>query len=324
MAPARLLATFLAAACLAAAASPLLAQGFPNKPVRIIVPFTPGSASDVVARAVGLTLAEVWAQPVVVENRPGAGGSIGALQVVKAAPDGYTLLVNTRALAAGPAIYASLPFDTQKDFTHIAPLAGQPNVLIVGPDQGWRTLKEFIAAAKARPGTVNFSSAGIGSGTHLNLEQFKLMAGVDVVHVPYKGTPEAVADTVAGRVCCYFAPVASGVPHIQSGRAIALGVSSAKRSGLLPNVPTIAEAGVPGFDYSLWTGLWGPAGLSPALATQINADVQKALGNADLKERLAKIGADPIHMSVAEFTKYMAEQIEESHRIIKAAGIKPQ
>ena len=317
-------AKLVATMCLAAAAMPLLAQGFPGKPVRIIVPFTPGSASDVVGRAVAQTLSEVWGQPVVVENRAGAGGSIGALQVVKAAPDGYTLLVNTRALAAGPAIYASLPFDTLKDFTHIAPLAGQPNVLIVGPDQGFRTLKDFIAAAKSKPGSLNFSSAGIGSGTHLNLEQFKLMAGIDVVHVPYKGTPEAVADTISGRVCCYFAPVASAAPHVQSGRAIALGVSSAKRSGLLPNVPSIAEAGVPGFDYTLWTGLWGPAGMPQPLAEQINRDVQKALGTGDLKERLAKIGADGMHMSVAEFTKYMAEQVEESHRIIKAAGIKQQ
>ena len=318
------LARLIAAACLAATATTLLAQGFPNKPVRIIVPFTPGSASDVMGRAVGQTLSEVWGQPVLVENRAGAGGTIGAMQVAKAAPDGYTLLVNTRAQAAGPAIYASLPYDTLKDFTHISPLAGQPNVLIVGPDQGYRTLKDFIAAAKAKPATLNFSSAGIGSGTHLNLEQFKLMAGVDVVHVPYKGTPEAVGDTIAGRVCCYFAPVASAVPHIQGGRAIALGVSSAKRSGLLPNVPTIAEAGVPGFDYTLWTGLWGPAGMPQALAEQINRDVQKALGTADLKERLAKIGADGMQMSVAEFTKYMADQVDESHRIIKAAGIKPQ
>jgi tripartite-type tricarboxylate transporter receptor subunit TctC len=318
------LARFIAAACLAATTTALLAQGFPNKPVRIIVPFTPGSASDVVGRSVAQTLSEVWGQPVLVENRAGAGGTIGAMQVVKSAPDGYTLLVNTRALAAGPAIYASLPYDTLKDFTHISPLAGQPNVLIVGPDQGYRTLKDFIAAAKAKPGTLNFSSAGIGSGTHLNLEQFKLMAGVDVVHVPYKGTPEAVGDTIAGRVCCYFAPLAAAVPHVQGGRVIALGVSSAKRAGLLPNVPTIAEAGVPGFDYTLWTGLWGPAGMPQALAEQINRDAQKALGSADLKDRLAKIGADGMSMSVAEFTKYMADQVEESHRIIKAAGIKPQ
>jgi tripartite-type tricarboxylate transporter receptor subunit TctC len=315
----------LAAGFLALSMSqPALAQNFPNKPVRLIIPFTPGSASDVVGRAVALTLADVWGQPVVAENRPGAGGSIGALQVVKSAPDGYTLLANTRALAAGPAIYASLPFDTLKDFTHVAPLAGQANVLIVGANQGYRTLKDFIAAAKAKPGTLNFSSAGIGSGTHLNLEQFKLMAGIDVVHVPYKGTPEAVADTIADRVCCYFAPVASAVAHIQAGKAIALGVSSAKRSALLPNVPSIAEAGVPGFDYTLWTGLWGPAGLPSALAEQINRDVQRALATPELKERLARLGAEPMQMGVAEFTKYMRDQVEESQRIIKAAGIKPQ
>src|SRR4051812_42374412 len=269
---------FTVASLLAASA---FAQAFPTKPVRLIIPFTPGSASDVVGRAVSITLSEVWGHPVVVENRAGAGGTIGAMAVAKSAPDGYTLLANTRAQAAGPAIYASLPYDTLKDFTHIAALAGQPNVLIVGPNQGFRTLKEFIAAAKAKPGQLNFSSAGIGSGTHLNLEQFKLMAGIDVTHVPYKGTPEAVGDTIAERVCCYFAPITSAVPHVQSGRAIALGISSSTRSTLLPNVPTIAEAGVPGFDYSLWTGLWGPAGMQADLAEKINRDVAKALASAD-------------------------------------------
>jgi tripartite-type tricarboxylate transporter receptor subunit TctC len=313
----------LAAACLALAVAPALSQGFPNKAVHVIVPFTPGSASDVVGRAVSETLAELWGQPVIVENRPGAGGSIGSLAVVRAAPDGYTLLANSRAHAANPAIYAKLPYDTLKDFTNLSPLAGQANVLIVGPQTGFRSLGQFIAAAKAKPGALNFSSAGIGSGTHLNLEQFKLMAGVDVTHVPYKGTPEAIADTIAGRVCCYFSPLASGLPHIKSGRAIALGVSSAKRSPLLPEVPTIAEAGVPGFEYSLWVGLWGPAGMAPALAEQINRDVNRALATPTLRERLAKIAGEPMHMTLAEFSEFMRREVELSHRIIKAAGIKP-
>jgi tripartite-type tricarboxylate transporter receptor subunit TctC len=321
-------ARVLALGCVATgfALAPLgaVAQGYPNKPVRLIISFTPGSATDIVGRAVAAKLAEVWGQPVVAENRVGAGGSIGSAVVVQSAPDGYTLLANSSAHASNPAIYAKLPYDTLKDFTNLAPLAGQPNVLIVGPQSGWKTLKDFIAAAKAKPGDLNFSSAGVGSGTHLNLEKLKLMAGIDVSHIPYKGTPEAIGDTIAGRVCCYFAPITAAVPHVKGGKAMALGVSSAKRSELLPDVPTIAEAGVPGFEYNLWVGLWGPPGLPKDIADKINKDVNRALASPDLKGQLSKLGAEPMHMTSAEFTQFVRKEIDESQRIIKAAGIKPQ
>jgi len=317
----RLFAAGCAALLLAGAA---FAQGYPTKPVRLIIAFTPGSSTDIVGRAVAAKLQEFWGQPVVAENRVGAGGSIGSAVAVQSPPDGYTLLANSSAHVANPGIYAKLPYDTLKDFSNIAPLAGGPNVLIVGAESGMKTLADFIAAAKARPGQLNFSSAGIGSGTHFNLEKLKLMAGIDVTHVPYKGTPEAIADTIAGRVCCYFAPINAALPHIKGGRAVALAVSSAKRSSLLPEVPTIAESGVPKFDYTLWIGLWGPPGMPADVVDKINRDVNRALASPDLGDRLANLGTLPMSMSSAEFTQFIRAEVEETARILQAAGIKPQ
>lgn len=311
-------------AALALAASQALAQNYPTKPVRLIIAFTPGSSTDIIGRAVAAKLSEIWGQPVVAENRAGAGGSIGSAVMLREPPDGYTLLANSSAHVANPSIYANLPYDTLKDFANIAPLAGGPNVLIVGTGLGWKSFADFIAAAKAKPGALNFSSAGIGSGTHFNLEKLKLMAGIDVAHVPYKGTPEAIGDTIAGRVCCYFAPINAALPHVGGGKAVALAVTSAQRSPLLPNVPTIAESGVPGFDYTLWIGLWGPAAMPPALVGKINADVRKALGSPDLKERLTKLGTLPADMSAQEFAQYVRREVEDTARVLKAAGIKPQ
>jgi tripartite-type tricarboxylate transporter receptor subunit TctC len=266
----------------------------------------------------------MWGQPVVAENRAGAGGSIGSAVVVKSAPDGYTLLANSSAHVANPSIYANLPYDTLKDFTNLAPLGGGPNVLITGADTGWKTLADFLAAAKANPGKLNFSHAGVGSGTHFNNEKLKLMTGIEVTQVPYKGTPEAIADTIAGRVCCYFAPLNAALPHVLGGRAVALGVTSAKRSSLLPNVPTIAEQGVPGFEYTLWVGLWGPAGMLADIANKINADVNAALRSPDLRERLTRLGTEPGNMTIPEFTAYVRKEVEDSAKVLKAAGIKPQ
>jgi len=311
-------------AALAAFALQSHAQSYPNKPVRLIIAFTPGSSTDIVGRAVAAKLSEFWGQPVLAENRVGAGGSIGSAAVVKSAPDGYTLLANSSAHVANPSVYASLPYDTLKDFTNLAPLAGGPNVLFVGPGTGWKTFADFLAAAKANPGKLNFSSAGIGSGTHFNLEKLKLMAGIDFTHIPYKGTPEAIADTIAGRVCCYFAPINAALPHVRGGRALALAVSSAKRSGLLPDVPTIAEAGVPGFDYTLWVGLWGPPGMPADVVEKINKDVNRVLSSPDLADRLTNLGTLPMNMSPAEFTRFVRSEVEDAARVLKAAGIKPQ
>jgi len=315
----RLLGLFLAAFV-----SGVFAQGFPSKPVRIIVAFTPGSSTDIVGRAVAAKLSELWSQPVVVENRAGAGGSVGSAAVLREPPDGYTLLANSSAHVANPSIYATLPYDTLKDFANIAPLAGGPNVLIVAPSTGWKTLGDFIAAAKAKPGALNFSSAGVGSGTHFNLEKLKLMAGIDVVHVAYKGTPEAIGDTIAGRVCCYWAPINAALPHVNGGRAVALAVSSAQRTSLLANVPTVAEQGVPGFDYTLWVGLWGQAAMPAEIVNKINADVNRALASPDLADRLTKLGTLPMKMSSSEFAQFVRKEVDDTAKVLKAAGIKPQ
>jgi tripartite-type tricarboxylate transporter receptor subunit TctC len=298
---------------LAAFALQVHAQNFPTKPVRLVIAFTPGSSTDIIGRAVAAKLQEMWGQPVVAENRTGAGGSIGSAAVLREAPDGYTLLANSSAHVANPSIYKTLPYDTLKDFANIAPLAGGPNVLIVSPESGWKTLADFIAAAKAKPGQLNFSSAGIGSGTHFNLEKLKLATGIDVAHVPYKGTPEAIGDTIANRVCCYWAPINA-----------ALAVSGAQRSSLLPNVPTVAEQGVPGFDYTLWVGLWGPAAMPADLVNKINADVNKALASPDLAERLNKLGTAPMKMTSAEFAQFVRKELDDTAKVIKAAGIQPQ
>ena len=299
-------------------------QTYPAKPVRLIIAFTPGSSIDIVGRAVAAKLQEIWGQPVVAENRAGAGGSIGSKVVVDAPADGYTLLANSSAHAANPGIYAKLPYDTMKDFTNLALMGSTPNVLITGTDTGWKTLKDFVAAAKANPGKLNFSSAGIGSGTHFNLEKLKIALGIDVVHVPYKGTPEAIGDTIGGRVCCYWAPLNAALPHVNGGKAIALAVSSGKRTSLLPNVPTVAEQGYPGFEYTLWLGLWGPANMPAEISARINKDVNAALASADLRERLMKLGTEPGNMTIPEFTEYVRKEIDDTQAVLKAAGIKPQ
>lgn len=314
----------LLAIVLAAFASQAFAQTYPTKPVRVVVAFTPGSSTDIIGRAVAAKLSEIWGHPVVVENRAGAGGSVGSAAVLREAPDGYTLLANSSAHVANPSIYAKLPYDTLKDFSNLAPLAGGPNVLIVSPQSGWKSLGDFLAAAKAKPGGLNFSSAGIGSGTHFNLEKLKLMAGIDVTHVPYKGTPEAIGDTIAGRVCCYWAPINAALPHVSGGKATALAVSSAQRSSLLPNVPTVAEQGVAGFDYTLWVGLWGQVGMPAAIVNKINADVNRALASPDLADRLTKLGTLPMKMTSAEFTQFVRKEVEDTAKVLNAAGIKPQ
>src|SRR5580765_4222462 len=293
---------WLALACAIAASTavvtPVLAQSqtWPTRAVHVIVPFTAGSATDILARTFGQKLSEMWAQPVVIENRPGAGGTIGAAVVAKSTPDGYTLLVHSAAQAYNASIYASLPYDTARDFVEIAPLAGQPNVLVVAPSTGIKSVSELIALAKQKPGTLNFGSAGTGSGTHINAEQFKLAAGIDAVHIPYKGTPEALTDTMTGRVTYFFSPISAALPNVREGKLVALGVSTAKRSSALPNVPTIAESGLPGFDYNLWIGMFAPAGTPADIVDKINADVLGALATPEVKERLAALGADAMPM----------------------------
>jgi len=311
-------------ALLAAFAAQASAQSYPNKPVHVIISFTPGSSTDIVGRIVMQKLSEMWGQPVVPENRAGAGGSIGSAAVAKAAPDGYTLLINSNAHSVNPAIYAKLPYDTTKDFTDIAPLAIQPNVFVVPVDAPYKTLQDFTSAAKAKPGTLNIGHAGIGSGTHLTTEKYIAATGVKVAEIPFKGTPEVIAAMFSGDVQAYWAPISAAMALIKGGKLRPLAVSTSKRNAQLPNVPTPAEAGAKGAESPLWFGVWGPAGMQADMVSKINADVRKALADPAVKERLISTGNDTMDMSPQEFSKLVRTEIDEYGRLLRAAGVKPQ
>jgi tripartite-type tricarboxylate transporter receptor subunit TctC len=313
-----LVAVLTLAVCSAAA------QPFPSKPVRVIVPFTPGGVTDVIARTVAAKLAEAWGQPVVVENRPGAGGSIGAALVARAPADGSMLLVHSSGYAINAAANPKLPYDYRKDFAEVAPLGSQPMVLVVSPASGIRSVAELIAAAKARPGELAYGSAGIGSGAHFNGEKFRIAAGVDVVHVPYKGGADAINDTMAGRLTFTFNTVTLALPFLRDGRLVALGVSSRARSSLLPDAPPIAEAGIPGFEFTFWNGLWAPAGTPASVVERINRDAMRIMDLPDVAERYARLGAEPMRMSAQEFTRFVRSEIDDAARIAQAAGIRAQ
>ncbi len=298
------------------------AQDYPTKPVKVIVPFTAGSATDTIARAVSKKLSEIWGQPVEVENVAGAGGTTGTDVVAKSSPDGYTLLITSNAFASNTALYAKLPYDSRKDFIGIAPLTKQPYVLVVGSSSGIKSVSELIALAKATPGQIKFGSAGMGSGTHFAAEKFKLATGIDVVHVPYKGGPEANAATISGTVTFWFPPMAFAVKNMKDEKLISLGVSGSERAASLPALPTIAEAGAAGFEDTSWMGIWAPAGIPAAVAARIEKDVARALASPDLREQFTKMGAEPMSMSPAEFSKFVQGEIDTAARIVKTAGIK--
>ena len=300
------------------------AQNWPDKPIHIIVPFTPGSATDVVARAVAAAMTKNLGQTVIVENKPGAGGTIGAGQVAKAAPDGYTLLANSSAHTVNPAIYPNMTFDTAKDLPAVTLLAVQPNIMVASPAKGWKTANDYVNAAKAAPGKLTYATAGTGSGTHMNAEKFKLAAGVDTVHVPYKGTPEALSDTMNGRTDIYFCPVIAALPMIKDGRVVALANGSPKRSSVLPDLQTTEEQGFKDSGYNFWVGLFAPAGTPPAVIDKLNAEVRKALDNPEVKERLQALGTDPAPTTPAEFDKIVAAEIKENIALAKKAEIKLQ
>jgi tripartite-type tricarboxylate transporter receptor subunit TctC len=300
------------------------AQSWPTKPVEFVVAFTPGSAVDIVSRVVSAKLSEYWGQPVVNENKSGAGGSIGSAMVARAAPDGYTLLVTSNAHTVNPAIFAKLPYDTLKDFTEITPFAEQPNILVVASNSRYNNLMDLVNAAKAKPGSINIGHAGVGSGTHLNTEKFIAASHIKVVEVPFKGTPEVVAAILSGDVDAYWAPISAALSNIKNGKLKALATSTAKRNPTLPQVPTTAEAGVKGADSSLWIALWGPAGMKPDLVNKINADVRKALADPGVKSKLESLGNATLEMSPAQFAKLVREETDENKRLLTAAGIKPQ
>ena len=300
------------------------AQGYPERPIHFLVPFTAGSGTDIIGRTLGQALSTALGQPIIVENRPGAGGTVGAGQVARSAPDGYTLLVHSAGHVANPAIYTSLPYDTVKDFACITPLASLPNVLVVPPQRGWKTVKDMVDKAQASPGALNYGSAGVGSATHMNAEIFRQAAKFDAVHVPYKGTPEAMTETAAGRIDFFFAPLSSALPLIKDGRLQALAVGTAVRSPLLPNVPTTIEAGYPHSDYIFWVALLAPAATPKALVDKLNADVVKALGTPAVKERLEFLGAEPMPMSAAACDAFLKSEVARMAGVVKSAGIKAQ
>lgn len=318
----RLLVVLCAGAAVALASGGAGAQAWPSKPIRIIVPFTPGSGTDIIARALSDRLSANLGQPVVVENRVGAGGTIGAGVVAKADPDGYTILVQSSSHTVNPFTFQSLPYDTQRDFAGVTPLAVLPNVLIISPAKGIRSVQELVAAAKAKPGTINYASAGSGSATHLNAEKFRLNAGFDAVHIPFKGSPEAITEVMTGRVDYYFSPVVSALPQIKDGKLLALAVGSPTRSSVLPDVPTTVEAGVPNSEYTFWVGMLVPAKTPRDVVKKLHDEVQKALASPEVKERYAKLGAEPMPMTPEQFDAYIREEMAANEKLIRAAGIK--
>jgi tripartite-type tricarboxylate transporter receptor subunit TctC len=302
-------------------------QEYPTKPVRLIEPFGAGGGPDLVGRALAQKLTELWGQPVTVENLPGAGATAAPAQVAKSPADGYTLLINTNAQAFSAALLKNLPYDPLKDFIPVAPLTSQPYVLVAGKLAGITTVGELVAAAKAKPGQLKFASSGMGTGSHFGVENFNLAAGIKALHVPARpgnAIADTIADIVAGRTDYMLAPIELALVDIRAGKLRPLGVSTKKRSSLLPEVPTLAEAGVVGFDYPIWYGVWTPAGTPAAVVEKLAKDIARALAAPDLREWLAKHGSDPMSMSQPEFARFVLSESESAARVIDAAGIRPQ
>jgi tripartite-type tricarboxylate transporter receptor subunit TctC len=297
------------------------AGSFPEKPSRFIVGFTPGGPSDIIARALGQKLSDQWGQQVVIENRPGAGGNIAAEAAAKSAPDGYTwLLGNNSILATNQSLYRSLAFDPVRDFAPVALVAIQPNILVVNPRVPATTVKELIALAKAKPGQLNYASSGSGAAAHLAGELFKTMAGVDMVHVPYKGAQPALTDVIAGQAQLMFATSASAIPYIKAGRLRALAVTSSRRSPSVPDLPTVSEAGVPGFEAITWHGVVVPRATPQPVVERLNAGIIEALRARDLRERLESLGAELAPGSPQDFADYIAREIPKWAKVVKDSG----
>lgn len=319
----RNLSALLIAATLAVAL-PVAAQTYPSKPVRIVVVSTPGGSVDTLARAIAPRLSSKWSQQVLVDNRPGAGGAIAAELVAKAPPDGYTLMMGTIAsLATNVSLYKSLPYDPVKDFAPITLVATQNLVLLVHPSIPSRSVKELVALAKKQPGKLTFASAGNGVGGHLSGELFKMLAQIDILHIPYKGVQPAMMDVVGGQVTMVFASIASGMAQVANKRLFPLAVTGAQRSPAARELPTMVEAGIKGYESSTWYGLVAPAGTPSDIVNRLNAEVVAGLKSPDLNERLTREGADPVGNSPAEFSKYMQSEIDKWRKVIRAAGIQP-
>lgn len=314
----RTLSLALTAGLVSRAAS---ANDYPSRPVKVVVPISAGSATDVVARLAAESLREALSQPFLIDNRPGAGGSLGSAVVAKAPPDGYTLLVVSSAHTANPALYASLPYDTAKEFRGITMLATLPLILVVAPSSNIRSVKDLLALAKTKAGQITYASSGVGSALHMGSEKFRAMAGFEGVHVPYRGTPEALADVIAGRVDFAFISIGNTLSPIKEGKLVALATSTAKRSRMLPDVPTTVEVGIANSSYEPWIGLFAPSGTPNAIVDALNKPLVKALESPDMMVKLAAVGAEPAPMSPAAFDGYVARELVDIKELVRVAKI---
>jgi len=297
------------------------AQTWPTKPLRAFIPFAAGSATDLVPRALFEPLASELGQPIVVENRGGAGGTIAGNAVVRAEPDGYTVLATGSNLTISPWIVPNMPYDTVKELSSALMIGQNANVLIVSPAKGWKTAQDLVSAAKVKPGAINYSSAGVGTATHLSAEKFRLSAGFEAVHIPYKGGAEALADVLGGRVDFYFCPISTALPFIADGRVVALAVSTATRASDLPNVPSTLEAGYVNSDLAIWYGVLMPAKTPRSIIDKFHAAGMKVLATPAMRAKLKQLAVDPMPMTPSEMDKFVASEIAANGKLIKAAGI---
>ena len=314
----------LVLAVLCSVASLASAQPWPSKPVRIVVPYPPGGANDIVARALQPALSASLGQPIVIENRGGGATQLGTEAVARSAPDGSTFLLTNIALGANPSLFAKLPYDTSKDLAPISLISTVPLVLVVHPSVPANTAAEFVKLAKAKPGSIHYASAGNGSANHLSMEMFRAATGIDVVHVPYKGFGPAMTDLLGGQVASAFASTLASLPHVKAGKLRALGVSTVKRSAAAPDLPTIAESGVPGFDVSEWQMLLAPAGTAPTIVERMQREVANGLRNDEVKTRLTELGATPVGSTPKEAEAFLKGELARWADVARRAGIKPQ
>ena len=318
-----LIAAAAAALATVASSSSLAQAGYPNKPIRVVVPFAAGSTTDIIARAITDKMAASMGQQLVVDNRAGASGTIGQTAVANAEPDGYTIMIYSSSHTVSPSTFAKLPFDTLTGFAGVTPISTTPNVLVVSPNKGYKTVRDLLNAAKAKPGSMNFASAGQGSATHLNAEKFKMAAGIDATNIPFKGSAEAVTEVMSGRVDYYFSPIAPVIGQIRGGQLQALAVGSPRRASALPEVPTTAEAGVPGSEFNFWIGMMLPAKTPRDIVNRLNAEVLKALALPEVKERFVQLGADAWTLAPEQFDAYIKTEIVSNAALVKAAGLTP-
>jgi tripartite-type tricarboxylate transporter receptor subunit TctC len=312
----------LLAVAMVVVASHAAAQEWPARPIHVVIPFGAGSATDIVPRIAFEQLTLQLGQPLIVENRLGAGGTIATGSVAKADPDGYTLLATSNAHTIAPAMFSNLTYDASADFAAVIPFGTVPNVLIISPSKGIKTVQELVAAAKAKPGVFNYGSVGVGSATHLSIERFRLSAGIDLVHIPFKGGPEALTEVIAGRVELYFCPINTALPYIREGRLMALAVNGFTRAAALPDVPTTLEAGYRDAELPIWLGMLAPAKTPRAIVEKLHRETAKALQVPTTQEKLAKNGVEPLVMTPAEFDARVKADIAANGALVKAAGIK--